>query len=339
MEKKSYPKPGPHGGKLIRRVIRLFREFGFLLPLDSHILIALSGGSDSVALALLLAKYGRRIVPSAQLRFLHVNHRWRGQDSDDDAQWVQSFGHALGIPVDVHTLEGPPSQRGESWENEARSARKKIYLEEAARYQALVFSAHQGDDLAETVLWRLFTGSIETHAAGIAFRSGVEIRPFLSTRKEECIAFLGEENQTWREDATNQGDRFLRAKMRKDLMPILERLFPRSVEHLMNLGFKAQSQSKSTDKKEVQGVIDLIGSQEIRVRRSHVEWIKQKMNLTSSWKGEIDLPDGWQLLGERQRVSEVSPQKTLKLIERWVLQREQLLDLKGKSLHLKKTVN
>src|SRR4051812_45912614 len=85
-----YPKPGPVGGRLIRTMIATLREAGVVLPITSDILCAVSGGADSLALAHLLAHYGRRIVPRPreQLTLLHINHGWRGRASNADARFV-----------------------------------------------------------------------------------------------------------------------------------------------------------------------------------------------------------------------------------------------------------
>ncbi len=91
-----YPKPGEHGGRLIRSGIKTLRERAHLdLPLDAHILCACSGGPDSVALAVLLARYGRRLA-AAKITLLHINHGWRGRESDADARWVGRLAQKLG---------------------------------------------------------------------------------------------------------------------------------------------------------------------------------------------------------------------------------------------------
>src|SRR4051794_22839086 len=77
-------KPGPTGGALIRTVVGFLRQFQIQLPIDSHILIAVSGGADSVGLAHLLVHYGRRVIDRSKIRLLHINHGWRADESDQD---------------------------------------------------------------------------------------------------------------------------------------------------------------------------------------------------------------------------------------------------------------
>ncbi len=222
------------GGKLIRNVISAVRANALDLPLTSHILCACSGGADSVALAVLLARYGRRVGGAEQITLVHVNHGWRGKESDADEKFVRALAKRLRVGFRVHRLREKPS-KGDSWEAHARGLRKEIFALESKRRQkldgtpGLVFTAHQADDQAETRLWRFFTGATATLGAGILTRHGVEIRPLLGIRRAELVAFLAEERQTWREDLSNQDPRFLRARMRRDLMPVIETLFPGAV--------------------------------------------------------------------------------------------------------------
>ena len=120
--------------------------------------------------------------------------------------------------------------------------RKAIYENLARKYQARILTAHHGDDLAETVLWRILTGASQTHLEGIRFEEGVEVRPLLAVRKQLLYDFLKEEGLEWSEDSTNGDPRFLRARMRAELMPRLERIFPRGVQHLIDLGLSAETE-------------------------------------------------------------------------------------------------
>ncbi len=215
------------GGTLIRVLISELKKMELGLPLTSHILCACSGGADSVALAVLLARYGRRVGGHDRITLLHVNHGWRGRASDADERFVIQLAKKLGISVKVVRLKEKPG-KGDSWEAHARSLRKKVFIEEAGK-TGIVFTAHQADDQAETRLWRLFTGAFHQLGQGILVRHGVEVRPLLGVRRTELVAFLKEERQKWREDSSNQDPRFLRARMRKELMPKIEELFPSAI--------------------------------------------------------------------------------------------------------------
>ncbi len=288
---KPYPKPGAVGGKLIRETVGFLRsQAGLKLPIDSHILIATSGGSDSMALAHLVANYGRRVGAKSQVTLLHINHRWRAERSDADEEFVRERAKAWGVKCKVVRLK-PPAKlpAGESWEDLARQARKKIYASEAKRLKgAIVLTAHTGDDLAETLLWRLFTGTAATHGGGIVARHGVEARPFLRVRKEELRNYLREVGETWREDETNHEGRFLRSKMRQNLLPEIEKLFPRAVPNLIDAALNAQKGGESS----AAGLV--ISAAGFKLRKAHWEALNRATR-SPRWAGELHLPGGWVL--------------------------------------------
>ncbi len=286
-----YPKPGPTGGTLLRRVIGDLRRQGLVLPLDSHILIATSGGSDSIALAHLLIRYGRRIAAKERLTLLHINHGWRGEESDVDEELVTRYAQDWGVPLIAHRLKPSLKSKG-SLEDQARNARKTVFAQEAEKCDAVVITAHHAEDLAETLLWRLFTGAAKTHGGGIAYRDGCELRPLLQVRKRTLQAYLQEEEVSWREDKTNHQGRFLRSKMRQELLPVIEKLFPRAVEHLMQLALESQSSTELNVPME--SLSALFGAAGLRVRRSHWQNLLKK---SPGESGEIFLPDGWRLTG------------------------------------------
>lgn len=230
--KPAYPVPKEQGGRLARGLVKRLREIGVELPLASHILCACSGGADSVALAILLARYGRRVGAPANISLLHVNHGWRGAESDADERFVQRLGTKLGVGVITHRLKEKPAA-GDSWEAHARHFRKQIFQAESERLAgAIILTAHTADDQAETRIWRLFTGAFKELGQGILPRHRAEVRPLLGVRREELRVFLREEKQRWREDSSNSDPRFLRAKMRQELMPVLERLFPQAISSI-----------------------------------------------------------------------------------------------------------
>jgi tRNA(Ile)-lysidine synthetase-like protein len=324
-----YPRPDQVGGRLIRKAIAQLKQSGEALPIDTDILIAVSGGADSVALAHLLVHYGRRVGAASRIRLLHVNHGWRGKDSDQDAEFVQSLGAKWGVPVIVRKVS-PPRNTSKSWEEDARDKRKAVFEKEAAKYRATVFTAHQADDLAETLIWRLFTGAATTHGAGIFCRVGVEVRPFLNVRKKELEAYLQECCQSYREDSTNASPRFMRARIRKSIMPAIEEVFPRAVEHLVSAALAAQQPGRSVntgDLQEEQKELlqsSLFRAAGLKVRRSQWELILQKGVAKKDWSGEIHLPDGWKLTCSQsagQKTDPISGQGVVEMSKKWVLER------------------
>ncbi len=309
-----YRKASPAGGKLIREVLRTLKKTEIFEKLNSHILIAVSSGIDSMALAHLLIHYGRKIGEKDQFQLLHVNHGWRGQESDEDENFLRLTARRWGVKFQCVRLKTPRAGHRESLENEARIQRKEIFSRAAEKWGAKVFTAHHADDLAETLLWKLCTGQDPSQWGGILAQDGIEIRPFLGMRKSLLKTYLEQEKQPWRHDSTNDDPRFLRARMRKELLPPLEKIFPQAMEHLAALGQALQGDSTSWKKfwgqnrsYEDLGVFQAIfQSLAVRGRRSHYQLLKEKLQ-QGQWLGSVQLPHGWVLTAEKG--------------ERWVLSR------------------
>lgn len=343
----TFKRPGPIGGLLIRRWIAFLRGQGVQIPLTSDILIAVSGGADSIALAHLVTHYGKRLLRhSAAHSLLHVNHGWRGEESDADEKFVRELAAQWGIPITVHRLAGPPQAPGVSWEDQARAERKKIFIKEASDRNCFIFTAHHADDLAETLLWRLFTGASQSHGGGIAVQHQSEIRPLLTTKKAELKAYLQEEKLSYREDSTNASPRFLRGQMRSQLLPVIERLFPRAVDHLCALGLQAQRSLSEQQAVPISGGGDIPVNKEafeqngsavrrveeiqslffratgLQLRRPHWNELMERLTEEKNWQGEIHLPEGWVVrreLGQKNQTK--GPVSKKRVSERWILEK------------------
>lgn len=177
--------------------------------------VAFSGGADSLALLLLLWAHwpGRR----RQLCALHFNHRLRGAASRADAIFCRGVCRGLGIEI----VSGVWRQaRPDASEAEARAARLMFF----ARHARILWFGHQQDDVAESMLMRLARGS---GAGGLAaprpvqqIRPGrLHLRPLLPLKKTEIVSGLRAAGASWREDASNDGDRFFRNRVRHAVVP------------------------------------------------------------------------------------------------------------------------
>jgi tRNA(Ile)-lysidine synthase TilS/MesJ len=212
-------------------------------------------------------------------------------------------------------LKPPGSETaGHSLEDHARKARKRIFKRLSEKYQAPVLTAHHADDLAETLIWRLMTGSASTHGGGISFQSGVERRPFLKIRKQILKSFLLEEGKTWREDRTNFDSRFMRSRLRTTAMPALEALFPRMVERLVEQGLNAQKKQPNPSETDPSLLFSAAG---LELRRAHfdiLEKLKSRVEAGESKRGEWNFEQGWKLKWETTH--QVPHQ-----VQRWILER------------------
>ncbi|HVP37306.1 MAG TPA: tRNA lysidine(34) synthetase TilS [Terriglobales bacterium] len=206
-----------------------------MLKKKDKVIVACSGGPDSVALLHLLnqikGKYKLKLIVA------HINHRLRGRESDRDERFVRKLSQNLNL--DFHTRSF----------NVARMAReKKLSTEEAAReirYQYLdklaqrleankIALGHNADDQAETVLMRLIRGSGALGLTGMPPVRGKIIRPLLQINREEIEKFLKDKGFDFRMDSTNLRKEYLRNRIRLELLPYLKRNYNPKIVDILN---------------------------------------------------------------------------------------------------------
>jgi tRNA(Ile)-lysidine synthase len=207
--------------------------------------VGVSGGADSVALFTLLTKMRAElgVVVSA----VHFNHKLRGKASDADEKFVAELAKKSGATLHIGRADvaGKAKREKANLENTARRARYGFFarLAEQGVVDA-VTTAHTMDDQAETVLAHILRGTGIVGLAGIHPVAGCVVRPLLAFRREELRTFLRAQKQSWREDATNQDNARMRARMRKKLLPLLEKEFnPAVIEHVAGLAERAREQA------------------------------------------------------------------------------------------------
>jgi tRNA(Ile)-lysidine synthase len=195
------------------------------LPGDT-VLVAVSGGPDSVCLAYSL--HGLRRLLRVRLEILHVDHRLRAS-STEDAAYVRRLAERLRVPFHLWTAEGGPA-RGDSVEAWARAQRHHAFAdvrrETGARRVAL---AHTSDDQAETVLLAVLGGRGLEAVSGMKPVTGPFVRPLLEVGRDEVEAFCRSLHLRPRRDPTNEDPRFLRNALRLRGIPALERALRRPV--------------------------------------------------------------------------------------------------------------
>lgn len=227
--------PAPTG--LIQQLDQHLHRRGLLKP-GLRLLVACSGGADSVALLRLLHAVNRSQYWHWALIVGHVNHQLRGRESQRDEQFVRELAQSLGLPFQGAKLNLKGTcQRKSVSENTARDARYKALLVMAVRRRCdAIVLAHHADDQAETILMRLLRGAGVTGLAGInecELRGKIKIvRPLLPWSGEAIRAWLEQSGQTWREDLSNNDTRYFRNRIRHELLPVLETYQPRIRELL-----------------------------------------------------------------------------------------------------------
>jgi tRNA(Ile)-lysidine synthase len=180
------------------------------------VLIAVSGGADSVALLHLLLALSAEL--SLSLHVLHVDHGLR-PDSDRDAAFVRQLAARLGVPAEVARVTVPS---GGSLEAAARGERYAALDAHARRLGAQrIATGHTADDQAETVLMRMLAGAGVRGLAGIPPVRGRIVRPLIEMRRADLVEVLEAADLPWVEDPSNREPRFLRNRIRHELLPML----------------------------------------------------------------------------------------------------------------------
>jgi tRNA(Ile)-lysidine synthase len=206
-----------------------------LVSVGDRVLVALSGGPDSVALLHLLVGASRRL--NLELHAAHLDHALR-DESREDARFVAGLCSSLGIPLVVERRDVASLARlhRQGFEEAARDQRRRFLLDTARKLgcAAIALGHHRGDQ-AETVLHRLLRGAGPAGLAAMRPRNGLFIRPLLSFSRKQIVTFLAEQGHAFVEDASNRERRFTRNRIRMDLLPLLREFNPRVEEHLAGL--------------------------------------------------------------------------------------------------------
>lgn len=197
-------------------LIRLTLRRHAMLAGGERVLVGVSGGADSVALLGALLALAPAL--SLELHVAHVDHQLR-PDSAADAAFVEQLGQRLGVPVVVERVHVAP---GGSLEAAARAARHGAIEVARARLGATrIALGHTADDQAETVLMRMMEGSGVRGLAAIPPVRGAVIRPLVETRRRDVEAALRAAGLPWIEDPTNRDPKFLRNRIRHEVLPLL----------------------------------------------------------------------------------------------------------------------
>ena len=200
-----------------------------------HLVCAISGGADSVAMSHCLLSLREEL--GYTLSLCHYNHGLRGEASDGDEAFCRSLAETWDIPITVGRGDAAlrASQTGESLEEAARFCRYGFF----DTVDGIIATAHTADDQAETVLLHLLRGTGLKGLCGIPPTRGRILRPMLAVSREEVLAYLDAHNLPHREDATNHEDDCLRNRLRHHVMPLLKQENPallaavtRMTEHL-----------------------------------------------------------------------------------------------------------
>jgi len=190
---------------------------------DELLVVALSGGGDSLALVDLLSRLNQPVV------LAHCNFKLRELESDEDEEFVKKIAVVYDFPLEIKHFETRDYARemGISIEMAARSLRyawfEKVRMDHSAVSIAV---AHHGDDSIETMMINLIRGTGIRGLGGIHPRQGNIIRPMLFSSRDEIISYLEFRNLDYRHDSSNLNTRFVRNRIRHIILPEMEKINP-----------------------------------------------------------------------------------------------------------------
>ncbi len=254
--------------QFVERVRACIARHG-LLPLErpegpggrpEPVLVATSGGPDSVALLVALAEIARSAVPFGPI-VAHLNHGLRGPAADADQAFVEVLAADLGLRCETGRADVPAeaAAAGVGIEEAARDARRRFLTDAARRLGASkVALGHTRDDRVETVLFHVLRGTGVEGLASLGPRASLPspgggrgeetleiVRPLIAVSRAEVVAFLKARGQTWRQDETNASPAHTRNRLRHELLPRLrDRYNPRLDEALERLSDQAAGASE-----------------------------------------------------------------------------------------------
>jgi tRNA(Ile)-lysidine synthase len=226
-----------HPPTLLKIVERTIRE-EHLLTRGDLVLVAVSGGPDSMALLHSLARLAPRLGVTIEAH--GIDHGLRPRAMEELTQ-AQAFAASLGVAFATTRVEMPPGANLMARAREARYRALRAALgrvpgsaghETANRFIA---TGHHADDRAETVLMRLLRGAGPDGLAVLPPRSADLIRPMVRARRTDVALHIERHGIPYAEDPTNRDPRFLRTRVRSEILPALAGLSPRIVEHLCDL--------------------------------------------------------------------------------------------------------
>lgn len=212
-----------------------------MLNHGDHIVVGLSGGADSVCLLLVLAQL--REEYHFTLHAVHVNHRIRGVEADNDQVFSEELCKKWNVPCSVVTKDVPALAKslGLTEEEAGRNVRYQAFthlaetLEQQKNVtdQVKIAVAHHKNDQAETMLHHLCRGTDVAGLAGISPMRGRIIRPLLCVTRGEIEKYLKASKQSYQMDSTNLSEEYTRNRIRRQIVPHLEEFInPNAVEHM-----------------------------------------------------------------------------------------------------------
>ncbi|MCM1339007.1 MAG: tRNA lysidine(34) synthetase TilS [Muribaculaceae bacterium] len=223
----------------IHQTIKSFLEKYDLNAPELTFLVGFSGGYDSMCLLNTLRKITKNRIVA-----LHLNHNWRGEESDREEANCQDFCTAAGVEFYCEKL----STTVPHTETAAREARYKFFEKCSKLYDSkVIFTAHNKNDNAETILYRIIKGTGVSGLQGIAPHREVFYRPLLDITRQEIETYCAKHHLTPNNDSSNSDTKYKRNFIRAKIMPLLNEVNPNSLEAITSLIQVAQEETEILD--------------------------------------------------------------------------------------------
>ncbi len=194
------------------------------LPKSGKVVVGLSGGADSCALAHWISSR----IERDRLILAHLNHGLRGDEADRDESFCRDFAKRLGVPIVVRHADVRSSAKtaGESLEQSGRKLRYAFFYEMADSENDRILTAHTADDNAETVILNLVRGTGADGVCGIPRERGKVLRPFLSVTRAETEEYCKHNGISYITDSSNLSLDYSRNRVRLEILPAMRKINP-----------------------------------------------------------------------------------------------------------------
>ncbi len=221
----------------IYKHIKSFLESYNLDKLDKTYLVGFSGGPDSMCLLDILKK----ICPDNRIIALHLNHNWRGEESDKEEQNCAEFCKKIGVEFYSERLSEKISQN----ETTARNERYKFFEKCSKKFNSeIIFTAHNKNDNVETLIFRICHGTGITGLCGIAPNRNIYYRPMLDISRTEIEQYCKEQNLKPNIDSSNSDPVHKRNLIRAQILPLLEKVCANPQDSIHSLSKIAQEETE-----------------------------------------------------------------------------------------------
>ena len=205
--------------------VTAYAEKHQLIKKESHIVVGLSGGVDSICLFFVCMNWMQR-KKIKNVSVVHINHMLRGQDAIEDKQFVMGLCHKYNVACHWfdENIKDISKREKLSLEEAGRKVRYEKFLEVLKKVEGTQIAvAHHKNDNEETILLNLLRGGTVKGLRGIQAKRGNIIRPLLCVEKEEIEVFVKQLDVVWKEDYTNKEDIYTRNKLRLNILPMLKK--------------------------------------------------------------------------------------------------------------------